>query len=151
MERGFGKRLLQADAAIVMLLDESDFIGMHFAVRKNKQRSENLSMIHTPLELRITHLSSRTMAYMEVRTVDAFIISKRIVSVSITHRVTTKRVAVAVAGSSSKAALWNCGSVVTYQFDIASGSHECMTALDLEVQLVYPTSFKLEGKTSDHM
>ncbi|GKA89266.1 hypothetical protein Tco_0811078 [Tanacetum coccineum] len=38
MERGFGKRLLQADAAIVMLLDESGFIGMHFAARKNKQR-----------------------------------------------------------------------------------------------------------------
>ncbi|GKF39644.1 hypothetical protein Tco_0119705, partial [Tanacetum coccineum] len=41
------------------------------------------------------------MAYMEVLTVDAFILPKRFVSVSITHRVITKRVA--VAGSSSKA------------------------------------------------
>ncbi|GJT47137.1 hypothetical protein Tco_0955852 [Tanacetum coccineum] len=37
-ERGFGKRLLQADAAIMRLLDESGFTGMHFAARKNKQR-----------------------------------------------------------------------------------------------------------------
>ncbi|GJZ67284.1 hypothetical protein Tco_0630524 [Tanacetum coccineum] len=35
--------------------------------------------------------------------------------------------------------------------DEFSGSHECMAALDLEVQHAYPTSFKLEGKTSDHM
>nr|GEV38995.1 hypothetical protein [Tanacetum cinerariifolium] len=52
------------------------------------------------VQLRIAHLSSRTMAYMEVLTVDAFILSKRFVSVSITHRIITKRVA--VAGSSSK-------------------------------------------------
>nr|GEU92166.1 hypothetical protein [Tanacetum cinerariifolium] len=30
------------------------------------------------------------------------------------------------------------------------GSHECMAALDLEVQYAYPTSFKLEGNRLNH-
>ncbi|GJY61951.1 shikimate O-hydroxycinnamoyltransferase [Tanacetum coccineum] len=94
------------------------------------------------VKLRIAHLSSHTMAYMEVLKVDAFIISKRFVSVSITHRVTTKQVA--VAGSSSKAVsslmeLW------------LGGSDECMTARDVEVQHAYPTSFELEDKGIDIM
>nr|GFA46143.1 hypothetical protein [Tanacetum cinerariifolium] len=57
--------------------------------------------LRTCINLTVAYLSSRTMAYMEVLTIDAFIISKRFVSVSLTYRVTSKRVA--VASTSSKA------------------------------------------------
>ncbi|GJV84809.1 hypothetical protein Tco_1524707 [Tanacetum coccineum] len=57
--------------------------------------------LRTCIKLMVAYLSSRTMAYIEVLTLDAFIISKWFVSIALSHRVTSKRVA--VTGTSSKA------------------------------------------------